>query len=63
MLGKLNSLAAIMKSSKDSVMNKVKADLQSHIKTIEEAGLEVASNPVDIVSTGEKLSRLQLKEV
>ncbi|KAF3427144.1 hypothetical protein E2986_02465 [Frieseomelitta varia] len=62
MLGKLNSLAAIMKSSKDPVMNKVKADLQSHIKTIEEAGLEVASNPVDIVSTGEKLSRLQLKE-
>ena len=44
-------------------MNKVKADLQSHIKTIEEADLEVASNPVDIVSTGEKLSRLQLKEV
>ncbi|KAK1134513.1 hypothetical protein K0M31_007294 [Melipona bicolor] len=62
MLGKLNSLAAIMESSKDSVMNKVKADLQSHIKTIEEAGLEVASKPVDIVSAGEKLSRLQLKE-
>ena len=44
-------------------MNKVQADLQSHIKTIEEASLEAASNPVDIVSTGEKLSRLQLKEV
>ncbi|CAD1477203.1 unnamed protein product, partial [Heterotrigona itama] len=62
MLAKLNSLAAIMESSKDPVMNKVEADLQSHIKIIEEASLDVASNPVDIVSTGEKLSRLQLKE-
>ncbi|XP_071859979.1 origin recognition complex subunit 3 isoform X2 [Bombus fervidus] len=61
-LEKLNSFTIIMESSKDSIMKKVKADLQDRIKTIEEASLEVASKPVDIVSTGEKLSRLQLKE-
>ncbi|XP_060814863.1 origin recognition complex subunit 3 isoform X2 [Bombus pascuorum] len=61
-LEKLNSFTTIMENSKDSVMKKVKADLQDRIKTIEEASLEVASKPVDIVSTGEKLSRLQLKE-
>lgn len=62
-LEKLNSFTTIMESSKDSIMKKVKVDLQDRIKTIEEASLEVASKPVDIVSTGEKLSRLQLKEV
>ncbi|XP_033351466.1 origin recognition complex subunit 3 isoform X2 [Bombus vosnesenskii] len=61
-LEKLNSFTTIMESSKDSIMKKVKVDLQDRIKTIEEASLEVASKPVDIVSTGEKLSRLQLKE-
>ncbi|XP_020720428.1 origin recognition complex subunit 3 isoform X2 [Bombus terrestris] len=61
-LEKLNSFTTIMESSKDSIMKKVKVDLQDRIKTIEEASLEVALKPVDIVSTGEKLSRLQLKE-
>lgn len=63
LLLKLNSLATIIESSEDSVMKRVHTDLQDYIKTIEEASLEVAANPVDIVSTSEKLNRLQLKEV
>lgn len=52
-----------MASSKDSDMIKIKKDLQSFEKRIDESSLEVAEKPVDIVSTGERLSRLQLKEV
>lgn len=63
LLSKLNSLIAIIASSKDSDMIKVKKDLQSFEKRIDESSLEVAEKPVDIVSTGERLSRLQLKEV
>ncbi|XP_026298436.1 origin recognition complex subunit 3 isoform X3 [Apis mellifera] len=62
LLSKLNSLIAIIASSKDSDMIKVKKDLQSFEKRIDESSLEVAEKPVDIVSTGERLSRLQLKE-
>lgn len=63
LLSKLNSLIAIIASSKDSDMIKVKKDLQSFEKRIDESSLEVAEKPIDIVSTGERLSRLQLKEV
>ncbi|XP_076237844.1 origin recognition complex subunit 3 [Calliopsis andreniformis] len=59
---KLNSLLAIIDSSKDPVMKKLKTDLQGHVATIEKASLEAAVTPKDIVTSGEKLSRLQLKE-
>ncbi|XP_017761181.1 PREDICTED: origin recognition complex subunit 3 [Eufriesea mexicana] len=62
LLSKLNSLITIIGSSEDSIMKRDQANLQDFIKTIEEASLELATTPVDIVSTGEKLSRLQLKE-
>lgn len=44
-------------------MKKLVTDLQGHMTSIEKASLEAAVTPGDIVSTGEKLSRLQLKEV
>ncbi|CAK9816427.1 Origin recognition complex subunit 3 [Anthophora plagiata] len=61
-ISKLYSILTIIKSSKDSSMKRIKAVLQDHIKTIEAASLEVDITPADIVSTSEKLSRLQLKQ-
>lgn len=62
LLSKLNSLITIIGSTKDSAMVEVRKDLQDHIKAIEAASLKAKGTSVDIVSTGEKLSRLQLKE-
>ncbi|XP_078036177.1 origin recognition complex subunit 3 isoform X2 [Augochlora pura] len=62
LLSKLNSFVAIMECSKDSVLEKVKTDLLAHIATIEAASLEVDTGTKDILSTGEKLNRHQLKE-
>ncbi|XP_076766421.1 origin recognition complex subunit 3 isoform X2 [Xylocopa sonorina] len=61
LLTKLNSLVTIIESSKDSSMETIKTDLQSHVKAIEEASLEAPTARLDI-STGEKLSRLELKK-
>ncbi|XP_076379129.1 origin recognition complex subunit 3 isoform X3 [Megalopta genalis] len=62
LVSKLNSFVAIMECSKDSVLEKVKTDLLAHIATIEAASLEIDTGTKDILSTGEKLSRHQLKE-
>ncbi|KOC66063.1 Origin recognition complex subunit 3, partial [Habropoda laboriosa] len=61
-ISKLNSIVTIIGNSKSSSMKKIKAVIQDQIKTIEAASLEVDVTPVDIISTSEKLSRLQLKE-
>ncbi|XP_017877423.1 origin recognition complex subunit 3-like [Ceratina calcarata] len=63
LLSKLNSLITIIEGSKDSAMVEVRENLRDHIKVIEVASFEVKATPIDVVSTGEKLSRLQLKEV
>lgn len=63
LLSKLNDILKIIEVPKNSQIVKIKNDLQRHIQTIEAASLETAVTPTDIVVTGEKLSRLQLKEV
>ncbi|XP_076173479.1 origin recognition complex subunit 3 isoform X2 [Ptiloglossa arizonensis] len=62
LLSKLNDILKIIEVPKNSQIVKIKNDLQRHIQTIEAASLETAVTPTDIVVTGEKLSRLQLKE-
>ncbi|XP_015431243.1 PREDICTED: origin recognition complex subunit 3 [Dufourea novaeangliae] len=62
LVSKLNSLIDIMKEAKDSVLKKIRTDLQAHIGKIEEASLETSAQSTDVLSAGEKLSRLQLKE-
>ena len=61
-LAKLNSVLGIMGRSRDPVMKKLKTDLQGHVAIVEEASLEAGVTPADILTTGEKLNRLQLKE-
>ena len=61
-LAKLNSVIEIMGRSRDAVMKRLKTDLQGHVAIVEEASLEAAVTPADILAAGEKLNRLQLKE-
>ncbi|XP_012225916.1 origin recognition complex subunit 3 isoform X2 [Linepithema humile] len=62
LLLKLESISKILEDSQDSIIKKIKTDLDAHIKTIKEASLDTQKASSEIVSVNEKLSRLQLKE-
>lgn len=63
LLSKLNSLVSIIEKSNNSSMRKLKTTLQERISMIEEASLNVGATPADIVSSTEKLTRVQLQTV
>ncbi|XP_053973901.1 origin recognition complex subunit 3 [Hylaeus volcanicus] len=62
LLSHLNSILSIINEFPDLGIQDVKVNLQSHIKKIESASLEEAVAPTEIISSGERLNRLQLKE-
>lgn len=63
LLSKLESIVKIVEKSKDPEIEKIKINLNDHIKTIQEASLSTTATSSDIISVEEKLSRMQLKEV
>lgn len=63
LLSKLEAILKILGDSQDSVIKRIKTDLNIFIKAIEEASLEAPKASSEIVSANEKLSRVQLKEV
>ncbi|XP_076621406.1 origin recognition complex subunit 3 [Colletes latitarsis] len=62
LLWKLKFILSTIENSRNSGMIKVKSDLQGHVARIEEASLEEPVAPSDVLGSGEKLSRLELKE-
>ncbi|XP_043251601.1 origin recognition complex subunit 3 [Colletes gigas] len=61
-LSKLKFIISTIENSRNSSMIKMKSDLQGHVARIEEASLEEPVAPTDVLGSGEKLSRLELKE-
>ncbi|XP_076656484.1 origin recognition complex subunit 3 isoform X2 [Halictus rubicundus] len=62
LVSKLTSLITIIKRSKDPILKTIRTDLEAHVATIEAASLEADTASKEILPTGVKLKRHQLKE-